>query len=260
MIDMLVGAVLVISGLFLPACSRNKIYDNYTDYGNGYEAAQKGKSAPSFWSSDAEKTGYEAGLSDLREGNKPPPVDFKYTEEELRSLDGSWNTFEEMVNEALSGNREAMFVVGLCYLYGGKGLPIDISAANMFFAKAASLGHAPSLDKIRAVYIEESPNLFLHNVYVNLVIAMGHTEYTMQYHRARKEMLEQFGEEMGRPLVKEIERIAQEKIRVIYANLDELEKARKLREADGFFIKLDDITFMDHFYDSRHWQSVAGIE
>lgn len=136
-------------------------------------------------SSDAEKKGYEEGLSELRSGSKPPEVAFEYTKQEIKSLENRWDTFEGMVSDAFKGDREAMFSVGLCYLYGGKGLPIDISKANMFFAKAASLGHAPSLEKIRIMYHEQldedmSKGL-MHQVYLNLIIAMGHTEYSQKY-------------------------------------------------------------------------------
>lgn len=259
MVGALVVGVLAISGLALSSCNRNQIHDNYRNYGNGYEAAQNGKPAPYFWSSNAEKKGYESGLSDLRCGNKPPLVEFKYTDEEIKSLENKWDTFEEMVTAAFKGDRDAMFAIGLCYLYGGKGLPIDVSKANMFFAKAASLGHAPSIEKMRALYIEDSPNPFLHNVYVNLAIAMGHTEYTMQYHCIRSKMVEKFGEH-GKPLVEEIERIAQEKLSIIYENLDELEKDKDSQDSDAFFLKLNDITMMDHVYDLQHWLSIAEIK
>lgn len=253
-----IALILVAVGFGLSSCNRNKIYENYKDYGNGYETAKKGESKPSLWSSDAEKEGYEAGLNDLRSGTKSPIVEFQYTEEEIKSLENRWPTFEKVLEDAIRGDRDAIFAIGLCYLYGGKGLPIDVTKANMFFGKAASLGHAPSLDKIRAMYLEDNPNPFLHLVYVNLAIAMGHTEYTIQYHHLRSDMMEKFGER-GKSLVKEIERISQEKLEVIFENLEKLKQNKKSKNTDFGFFKINDITFADSLYDLPHWLSIAGI-
>jgi hypothetical protein len=253
----LVAATLVVSGLLFSSCNRSQMYDNYKNFGNGYEAAQKGKSAPFFWSSNAEREGYEAGLSDLRSGNKQSPVEFKYTKEEIKSLENRWNTFEEMMASAFKGDCDAMFAVGLSCLYGGKGLPINTTYADMFFAKAASLGHVPSLEKIRGMYNEQiSEEDFakglLQQVYVNLIIAMGHTEYTMEYHKLRTKLIETLGEK-GRLVMKEVERIAHEKMIMINQNLIELEKDKG---SEDFFTKLNDITMLDRVYDNEHWASI----
>ena len=253
---------LIACGLLFVSCGQNN-YDNYKGYQKGYEAAHKGSSEPSFLSSDAEKKGYAEGLSELRSGNKPPEVAFAYTKQEIKSLENRWDTFEGMVSDAFKGDREAMFSVGLCYLYGGKGLPVDVSKANMFFAKAASLGHAPSLEKIRIMYHEQldedmSKGL-MHQVYMNLIIAMGHTEYSQKYLDTRTGLIKKTGER-GKLLAEEIERIAEEKVKAIYENLDELEKKKHSKDCEGFFLELNDITMIDQIYDLKHWLSVAGVE
>ena len=197
--------LLVAAGFCVSSCTDNKMYQDYKNYGSGYEAAQKGESKPSLWSSKEEKEGYDAGLNDRVTNNSNSSIiEFQYTEEEIKATENRWATFEEIINDARKGDANAMFAIGLSYLYGGKGLQIDVAAANIFFSKAASLGHAPSLDKVRAIYLEDSPNPFLHQVYVNLEIAMGHTEFTLEYHRTRSKMMESFGAH-GKAIVEEIE-------------------------------------------------------
>jgi hypothetical protein len=255
--------IFVATALFATSCKDANLYKKYKNYGDGYEAAQKGKPAPFFWSNGTKKEGYEAGLNDMNASHKQSPVEFQYTQEEVSALDKKWDTFEEMVTAAFNGDDDAMFAVGLCYLYGGKGLPIDVSKANIFFAKAASLGHASSLEKIRGMYWEQlnedmSKGL-LHQVYLNLIIARGHTEYTFQYHKIRTTLIENLGEK-GKLLSDEIERIAGEKLNAIYDNLDELEKTHRAQNAEGFFLKINDITTADQIYDLHHWLSVAKVE
>jgi len=252
-----IAAALVASGLFFSSYNRSQTYDSYKNYGKGYQLAQNGKSAPFFWSSEAEQKGYEAGLSDIRSGNTPPLVEFQYTKKEIESLENRWDTFEDMMASAMKGDSDAMFAVGLSCLYGGKGLPINTTYADMCFAKAASLGHVPSLEKIRGMYNEKINNedfskALLQQVYVNLIIAMGHTEYTMDYHRLRNVLIETLGEK-GERLNKEIERLAQEKIIMIDQNLIDLEKNKG---SEDFFSKLNDITMLDRFYDNQHWESI----
>lgn len=244
-------------GLCVASCGNGAVYKNYKNYQKGYEAARNGKSKPFFWASKAEKEGHQAGLKDVHSRDPhPSTVEFQYTEKELGSLGKAWPTFDKMLDEAMRGNADALFAVGLCYLYGGNGLPIDLTRANMFFANAASLGHAPALDKIRALYVEDDPNIFLHQVYVNLVIAMGHTEYTLQYHQTRSEMKEKFGEH-GQDIVEEIERIAEEKLNVIYKNQDDLKQKKKSNNTHMYSMSLHNITMLDSFYDIPHWFSIA---
>jgi len=245
------------------SCNRNKMYEDYKSYGEGYESALNGGSKPPLWSAKAEKEGYEAGLHELRisQNGKSQIVEFQYTKEEIKALESRWSTFEEMLNDALRGDQDAMFSIGLCYLYGGKGLAVDTSKANTFFGLAASLGHAPSLEKIRGMYHEQlqedmSKGL-LHQVYLNLIIAFGHTEYTPSYHKIRTALIETFGEK-GRLMLAEIERISQVKLDQIHNNLKELELAKKSKTTDHFFLQISDITSLDdQLYNSSHWLSVA---
>ena len=256
--------ILIAASFCVTSCDNNNMYKKYKNYSKGFEDAQKGESQPSFYASKDEKEGYDSGLNDLRSGNsKSPTIDFQYKEEEIKSMENKWTTFEEMLADAIGGNRDAMFAVGLCYLCGGKGLPVDVSTADMFFSKAASLGHAPALEKIRGMYWErlneDMSNGFLHQVYLNLVIAMGHTEYTMQYHKVRTELIEKLGKN-GKLLTDEIERIAGKKLDTIYKNLENMKLSKKSKNSDAFFLQLNDITLEDSLYDSSYWLSVAGIE
>ncbi len=237
----------------------SSLHENYNHYKKGYETGKQGGSKPLLWSNKAEKEGYEAGLNEYNNKGKTfPIVDFEYTKEELKALEKNWNTFDEMLQDALSGNSNAMFAVGVCYFYGGKGLPVDFQMAKLFFAKAASLGHAPSLEKIRDMYINDTPNLFLHHVYLNLIIAMGHTEYSDMYHRLRSEIIQTLGPS-GKKLVDEIERIAHEKILVIYKNQDDLERTKKGKDS-LFLTNLNDITREDIIYNPSYWANIAGIK
>lgn len=257
--SMLIMLILITVGMGVSSCKSQR-YRDYKNYGKGYETAKKGGSKPSLWSSKVEKEGYEAGIIDCRSSNNisSSTVEFQYTEEELKSMENRWSTFEEILNDALKGDQDAIFSIGLCYLYGGKGLPIDITKANSFFSKAASLGHAPSIEKIRSMYLEDLPNPFLHNVYLNLVIALGHTEYTDAYHRTRSKMKENFGIN-GKKITDEIERIAGEKIQVIYANLDKLKISKKSMNSANFFLNLNGITLEDSFYDLSYWASLLEV-
>ena len=222
----------------------------------GTRQLKMGNSPPPFWSNKSKREGYKAGLNDLRSGSKSP-VEFQYTKKELESLENRWDTFEDMMTSAIKGDSDAMFAIGLSCLYGGKGLPINIAYADIFFAKAASLGHVPSLEKVRGMYNEQInekdfSKALLQQTYVNLIIAMGHAEYTMDYHKLRTKLIETLGEK-GERLNKEIERLAQEKIVMINQNLLELEKNKG---SEDLFSKLNDITRLDRFYDNQHWASI----
>ena len=258
----LVIGILTVGFACLFSCKKNKMYQEYESYGKGYEAAQEGQSKPSIWANKVEENGYKQGIKDLQsEHTGPSCIGFKYTEKEIKSLQNKWSSFEEMLNAAMNGNSEAMFSIGLCYLYSGKGLPIDIERANMFFSNAASLGHAPSLEKIRVMCLEDDPNPFIHQVYLNLIIAMGHTEYTQEYHRIRNEWVKKFDKigGNGNAVVKEIEMRAETKLMQIYENIETLDSAKKEHDTKLFISKINDITVLDKRYGMDYWFSVAGI-
>jgi len=240
----------------------NKTYKEYEAYGKGYDAAIEGKTQPAFWAEKPEKEGYEQGLKDLRSGeDNLAGVGFKYTEEEIKSLQAlskEVSSFEGLVNKAINGNHEAMFLVGLSYLYGKKDLPIDTYAANVFFSKAASLGYAPALEKIREKYLEEeSP--FLHQVYLSLVIAAGHDEFTSEYHRVRIAWIKKFNKigGDGTGLVRKIEKLADIKNMEIYENKKTLDTSKKNHDTNCFFTKIRSITLLDQQYDMRFWLSAT---
>ncbi len=259
----LIFIISVVISTFLFSCQgKNRMRQEYNAYVKGYDAAKDRKPKPAFWADKVEKEGYEQGGKDLQsEDASSSSIEFRYTEEEINALQNKWTTFEEVVAAAFNGNSDAMFMCGLRFLYGGDSLPIDVEKANMFFSEAASLGHAPSLEKIRFIYLDDDPNPFIHQVYLNLIIATGHSEYTQEYHRIRNEWVKKIDKMGGKgnAVVKEIERLAQEKMMQIDKNIITLNTAKKDHDIDLFILKIDNITALDKQYNMDYWLSIAGV-
>lgn len=175
------------------------------------------------------------------------PIDLIQTREETAEWT-RWRdkSFVDLMDDANSGDRGALYMIGMCNLLGCQGIPINVEMANLYFALSASLGFAPAIDKIRAMYMEDCPNPWLVLVYVNLVIASGHTEFITAYHGVRKQMVEQ----CGREFVQEIERIALDKYETILSNQIALEKAEDKKK---FIRGLYKITFEDAQFDTKYW-------
>jgi TPR repeat protein len=182
-------------------------------------------------------------------------VEFVYTYDELKMMEKWKNkTLAEMYSDALSGDPAALHMVGLSYLYGFSGLPINIKYANLYFAQAASLGFAPALDKMTRMYLENTPNPFLAMVYANLVISFGHPEFIVGYHNQRNKMLKAFGPET----CERIERIAAEKKNKI---LDAMNRRSESKNYNPGLERISsNITIEDVDYDLDYWCEIATKE
>ena len=187
--------------------------------------------------------------------NSSTPVEFQYTKDELKSLEKWKNkSLDDTMSDALNGDPAAMHMIGMCLLFG-HGIPINVSQANSFFSMAASLGYAPSIDKIRAMYTEDDPNPFLSLIYVNLVTSFGHSEYSLPYHNQRTKIIEKF----GRPIVDEIERIAMLKMKKIIQNQKALKETEDKLEVTTELLMLKSIVKEDIAFGLDHWQNLAKI-
>ena len=116
------------------------------------------------------------------------PVELAFTNDELEAI-GKWKrnnlSYEVMADDALNGDKAALYMIGMGYLTGmPSGLfTIDIETANCYFSLSASLGFAPALNKIRSMYLEDCPNPWLMLVYLNLAASLGHQELLLGYHK-----------------------------------------------------------------------------
>jgi hypothetical protein len=254
--------ILIFIGItcLVASCGSKGTYDTYKKYTKGFENAKKGDAKPSFWASKEERKGYEDGLSD----NNSSFSEFEYTEEELRQL-SRWKTIEQVVNDAVvRGDPDALFLIGLNFSLGNSGFTINQSKADVFFNVGASLGHSPSLEKIRLRYLEED-NRFLELVYINLLISMGHTEFLDFYLQTRSQIIKNFNDFNnskggGESVVNEIERIAEKKLKKINENQDLCSSSKNTK-----FLRLiqnDDITITkeDSNYNFNYWLSVGKVK
>ena len=178
--------------------------------------------------------------------------DFIETKRELTEM-SKWidSSYDSLIEDAVMGNRVALYVLGLTYLFGN-GVPINISAANLYFAKSASLGFAPAINKLRFMYIEDIPNPYLALVYLNMTIAFGHSELIRSYHV----LIGQINEKTGSLYISQkIEKIALQKFNEILNNQN---KFKESTCKDRFVLNLNDITTPDKDYDSKYWKKIFG--
>ena len=175
-------------------------------------------------------------------------VDFVESESEAAEMTKWQNlSFESLLGDANNGDRAALYMLGLSHLFGF-GVPVSIEAANLYFAKSASLGFAPALNKLKFMYIEDIPNPYLAMVYLNLTIAFGHIELTQSYYELMNKLTEKVG---SSAIQREIEKLASKKFNDILDNQVELKSAA---DKASFVFRIKSITDKDRYYDSRYWQ------
>lgn len=157
---------------------------------------------------------------------------------------------EQIINAGLNGDRGALYVLGSMYKTGKNGVPIDIEAANSYFIVSASLGFAPALDKVRRMYLYDTPNLYLMMIYLNLTITAGHTEFVNSYNKLKNELIHDFGES----IIQEIERISRHKQYIIEKNRVEL----KCNKTTDFITSnaFQSITAEDLLLDNDYWYKI----
>lgn len=175
---------------------------------------------------------------------------FKPSERES-AAQGKWKgrSLEELFDDALKGDSAAMYMMGLCHLYGHE-MTINIERANIFFAASASLGYAPAIDKIRAMYVEDITNPFLSLVYANLVTSFGHPEYALPYHVLREDLVK----EGGSRIVKEVERIALDKMTQIVELQQKLKESKDKSKLIAEMITTNGIIGEDIVYGLDYWE------
>lgn len=181
-------------------------------------------------------------------------VEFQYTEKELNTM-GKWKnkTMNDLLQDAYQGDEVALYMVGMSYLYGKGGFPMNVEYADKHFMVSALLGFAPAIDKIRGMYLEsDNLNPFLVYVYVNLTAVFGHSEYTMVYHESRKNM----GEKFGFAIVREIERIAVEKTVKIYQAMNEIQESEDKVQTTSKMLINGGLVEGDDIFDSTYWEEI----
>lgn len=181
-------------------------------------------------------------------------VDFIYTEQEQRDI-AKWKnkTMDDVIEDANNGDRAAIHNLGIYFLLGIN-VPINVSQANEFFAKSASLGFAPALNQIAQMYINDESNAFLGLVYKNLTISFGHTEFTRAYHESRNKIIEKLAEN-GQRIFNEIEIIAAQKKSLILKNQKYIQDKQNKNE-ELYWVILESITDKDYQYDNDYWLDV----
>lgn len=181
------------------------------------------------------------------------PIEFQYSQEELKAME-HWQdkTINKMMSDALNGDAAALYMLGMCQLYGIGGFPINLEQAKQCFSTSALLGFAPAIDKVKGFYIDDinNPNPFLILVYLNLTASFGHSEFTMPYHDRRKCVVEKFGDAMA----KEIERIATAKITKIYDTMNQMEKSEDRVKMTLMLFVEEGIIGEDAQFDADYWR------
>lgn len=189
--------------------------------------------------------------------SKLSSVELQLTKQEKAEL--SWDRWKnaddevdliKIINAGLAGDRGALYVLGSIYQSGKYGVAIDHEAADSYFIVSASLGFAPSIDKVRRMYLYQTPNLYLMMVYLKLTLLAGHNEFAMSYQKLRNELIQDFGQN----LILEIERIAVEKQKMIQGNLLELKcnTAANFIASDAF----QNITSLDSLLNNDYWYKI----
>jgi TPR repeat protein len=182
---------------------------------------------------------------------KSGPVNLVYTKNETTEMDKWKNrSMDDLMEDAFNGDSAALYVLGQSFFYGGAGFTIDVEQANQFFALSASLGFSPALNEIRAMYMEDSPNVGLTVVYANLAASQRHPELVIGYHKLRKQTIESF----RRGFLQEAEKIAAQKNEIILQNKVGLAKASNKKEF--LLFKMTVITDEDSNFDSNYWKDV----
>jgi hypothetical protein len=140
-------------------------------------------------------------------------VQFQSTTEEERYLKTHKSqTIQKTITSALEGEPAAIHWVGLNYLTGANGFKQDEKRAYGYFSAAAGLGYAPSMDRLKTIYLN-TDDPFMALVYVNLMIGQGHSEFKPLYEEYKK--LKNLG-----PVFAEIEKIAERKRAKIAQNIE----------------------------------------
>ncbi len=186
--------------------------------------------------------------------NSKLPEEFTETKEELDAI-AQWKErpFEEIVAAAFAGNPAAAYTVGITYLFGLGG-PVDTNMANDFFSMGATVGFGPTLHKIQFMYLEDTPNIFLAMVYLNLTIASGHKEEFLKYEKVKNSFRESLKNEKSNRIISEIERIATHK----YAAIKKNQKLASSHNNNAKFIfETENITDEDLLFDTDYWGKVA---
>ena len=96
-------------------------------------------------------------------------TDMIFSSEELHEM-GKWKnkSMDDLANDAFEADGAALYMLGMTFLTGSNGFSIDVDNANLWFKQSASMGFAPSLNKVMWMYAEEHQNPFLALVYLNL--------------------------------------------------------------------------------------------
>ena len=177
-------------------------------------------------------------------------VELVFTPDELVEM-GKWKdkTFNDMAIDAMSGDRAALYMIGMSMLTGATGLTVDVQGADSFLEKSASLGFPPAIKQMIHKYIEEE-NPFLMMVYSNLLISFGHQEFVVNYHEMRSKLNETFGVGVSG----EIEKVAALKKKLILKNLEDFEKTSdKMKFVIAMSYNEALVTRYDSNYTSNYW-------
>ncbi len=193
----------------------------------------------------------------LASNHEEGPVELEFTKQELKEM-GKWKNkpFESLVADACEGDRAALYMIGMTYLTGIGGLTIDVKEANRYFAASASLGYAPSIDKIKSMYIYDINNPCLALVYANLVASSGHREFILPYHRLR----DKFTTELGSSFAVEVEKIAARKQEAIYQNIKDLKAAKDKHLFVAYLLAGQGLTAEDKSLGWDHWLKHSKID
>ena len=181
-------------------------------------------------------------------------LELEFTAAELRQT-AKWKdrTFEDLVSDALEGDEAALYMIGMAYLTGTHVGAIDTGRANLFFAVSASLGFAPSIDKISKMYVYDCSNPFLATVYANLTASFWHPELVIPYHTMRNYLTEKAG--IG--VTAKIEELANQKKR----QLDEIvAKKNAAKDRAEFVVELFEthgILAEDSSYGWDYWVELS---
>lgn len=181
-------------------------------------------------------------------------TDMKLSDEELREM-GKWKnkSMDDLTNDAFEADGAALYMLGMTFLTGSNGFAIDVDGANLWFKQSASMGFAPSLNKIMWMYAEEYRNPFLALVYLNLCTSCGHPELIETYHKLRSDMTDALGPEV----TKEVEKLAAEKMQTMLSNKTDLKTTTDKKRLYAELIGKRSITFLDTYYSNDYWNRVS---
>jgi hypothetical protein len=194
--------------------------------------------------------------------------------DKLKNDLGDQYTNADLIKVAFSGNKEALFLLSLLKCIELEKLnSLETSQARessellhrkkelwnqryLLLLYSASLGGAPALEELRLEFLNatgDSYNPYLHLIYTNICIKLGHSELIPYLQNALKILN---SADHGKEAISEIDRITKENMEIIHGNCEKLKSSKD----QLFCLTLNLIYREDIGYTMNYWHKMLKID